>query len=362
VLSVESLRKSWPGFELDVDLRLGDAEIGAVLGPSGSGKSSLLRLLAGLERPDSGRVVVDGTDVGRLPPERRGIGMVFQDHALFPARTVAGNISYGPAVAGVPRAERKRITRSLAAELGIEALLGRYPSSLSGGESQRVALARTLAAKPALVLLDEPLSSLDESMRKRLRLEIAERLRGAGAAALHVTHDVEEALAIADRLFLMRGGRIVATGLPEELFDEPPSAWAASFIGAGAVIPALSVEGSSSAPIARCFFGSLRCRATTSEIAKDGGYSVFFRPEHARVIGADAASDSTRRDTETINRFTCVVVSLYFTGRSRRAVLSLGTSDSDARIEIDIPSSTAVARGERIGIELQAAECRVLPN
>jgi ABC-type Fe3+/spermidine/putrescine transport system ATPase subunit len=361
MLSVESLRRSWPGFLLDVDLVLGDSEIGAVLGPSGSGKSSLLRLVAGLERPDSGRVVVDGADVARLPPERRGIGMVFQDHALFPARTVAGNISYGPAVAGVPRAERNRITRALASELGIGALLGRYPSSLSGGESQRVALARTLAAKPALVLLDEPLSSLDESMRKRLRLEIAERLRRAGTAALHVTHDVEEALAIADRLFLMRGGRIVATGLPEELFAEPPSAWAASFLGAGVVIPALSVEGPSASPVARCAFGRIRCRATT-QIEKDARYSVFFRPESARVVCADEAADPAWTDTEGLNRFTSVVVSLYFTGRSNRAVLSLGGADPEARIEMDLPRSTRVARGETVGIELPASECRVLPD
>jgi ABC-type Fe3+/spermidine/putrescine transport system ATPase subunit len=358
VLRIESLRKAWPDFELLADLSLGDAEIGAVLGPSGSGKSSLLRLVAGLERPDSGRVVLDGADLGPLPPERRRIGMVFQDYALFPARTVAGNISYGPAVAGLPRAERNRITRTLADELGIAGLLGRYPASLSGGERQRVALARTLAARPALVLLDEPLSSLDEGTRKRLRLDIAERLRGSGTAALHVTHDVEEALAIADRLFLMRDGRVEASGVPESIYAQPPSAWAASFMGSGPVMPALSIEGPASAPRARSAFGTFACREASFDFSRDERCSIFF-PSAAVALVADA--DSPREGVaEGINRFTCRVVSSFFAGRSRRVILGREFPAGEARIEVDLPVSARVSRGEEVRLGVPVSSCSLL--
>lgn len=362
MLRIEALRKSWPGFDLNVDLTLGDAEIGAVLGPSGSGKSSLLRLIAGLDRPDSGRILMDGADLVRLPPERRRIGMVFQDYALFPARTAAGNIAYGPAVAGLPREERNRITRRLASELGIAGLLERYPSSLSGGERQRVALARTLAAGPAVVLLDEPLSSLDEGMRKRLRIEIAERLRGSGAAALHVTHDVEEALAIADRLFLMRDGRIEASGPPETLYSDPPSAWSASFMGSGPVIPAQAVEGTRERPVARCGLGPIHCRPLSFDIASGGRYSVFFPADAATILSYDRAAHLPNGDIFTINRFTCKVISSIFGGRFRRVALRKNSSEGETAFEIEAPVSVGVSRGDSVVVEIRASACVVLPG
>jgi len=362
VLKVESLRKSWPGFELSADLALGDSEIGAILGPSGSGKSSLLRIIAGLERPDSGRIVMDGADLAPLPPERRGIGMVFQDYALFPAKTVAGNISYGPAVAGLPKAERNRITRVLAAEFGIDRLLDRYPSSLSGGERQRVALARTLAARPSLVLLDEPLSSLDEGLRKRLRVEIADRLRAAGTSALHVTHDVEEALAIADRVFIMREGRIESSGTPEEIYAEPRSAWAASFMGSGPVIPVDSIEGAPGSPRARCSIGAISCREVEPTYVSNGRYSVFFQSDAATIIHPDFANFVSTVKDETVNRFTCEVVSTFFAGRFRRVVLTCGSLEQRIRIELDQPPSVRPAVGELVGLEVPVSRCILLPG
>ncbi|MDP3177438.1 MAG: ABC transporter ATP-binding protein, partial [Spirochaetaceae bacterium] len=237
MLELRGIAKVWPRLTVRAELTLGEVETVSILGPSGCGKSTLLRIVAGLERPDEGRVLLDGADLTAVSPERRGIGMVFQDFALFPHMSAQANIEYGPRIRGRPRAVRERLARALAASLGIEALLDRSPSTLSGGEQQRVALARTLAASPRIVLLDEPLSSLDYGLRRRLRSEIAARVREAGAASLHVTHDVEEAFAVADRVVLMREGSIVSQGSPEELYSAPRDAWTASFLGLGPVIP-----------------------------------------------------------------------------------------------------------------------------
>lgn len=360
MLRLESLRRSWPGFALDADLALGDAEIGAVLGPSGSGKSSLLRLVAGLERQDSGRIVLDGDDISALPPERRGVGMVFQDFALFPAMTVAANIAYGPKVAGMSRADRRRITLNLARGMGIERLLSRYPASLSGGERQRVALARTLAASPRLVLLDEPLSSLDGGLRRRLRSEVAAKLREAGSAALHVTHDVEEAMAIADRIFLMREGRIEASGAPEGLFEHPPSAWAAAFMDCGPVIPAISIDGRPDAPIARVSFGHIACGAESRCEASPGECSVYFPRDAGSLESvADDRRGQARSELE-INRFTCKVETAYSTGRSRRTLLSPLASPDELSFEMDFPLSVNPARGEIVDLVIPRSRCGIL--
>ncbi|MBD0282080.1 MAG: ABC transporter ATP-binding protein [Thermoleophilaceae bacterium] len=217
----------------DVSLDIDRGELMAVLGPSGCGKTTLLRTIAGFERPDAGCVVVSGEVVagpGRfLPPERRRIGMVFQDYALFPHLTVAGNVAFG--LANRPRGEREALTRRTLELVGLQHKTERHPHELSGGERQRVALARALAPEPALVLLDEPFSSLDATLRAGLRREVELILRDAEATALLVTHDQEEALSLADRLAVMREGRIVQVGAPEEVYVRPASRWAAQFVG-----------------------------------------------------------------------------------------------------------------------------------
>jgi iron(III) transport system ATP-binding protein len=217
----------------EVTLELDRGELVAVLGPSGCGKTTLLRTIAGFERPDAGSVVVADQVVagpGRfVPPERRRIGMVFQDYALFPHLTVRSNVAFG--LAAKPRDERERLTRRTLELVGLQHKADRYPHELSGGERQRVALARAMAPEPALVLLDEPFSSLDASLRAGLRREVELILRDAEATALLVTHDQEEALSLADRLAVMREGRIVQIGAPEEVYVRPASRWAAQFVG-----------------------------------------------------------------------------------------------------------------------------------
>lgn len=204
-------------------------ELFAVLGPSGSGKTTLLRLIAGFERPDSGTVTVGGRRMAGggafVPPEKRRIGMVFQDYALFPHLSVERNVAFG-----LTRRDRASAMRTLEL-VGLQHKAGRYPHELSGGERQRVALARALAPGPDVVLLDEPFSSLDATLRADLRREVELILREAGATAMLVTHDQEEALSLADRLAVMRDGRLVQVGAPEEVYARPADRWAAQFVG-----------------------------------------------------------------------------------------------------------------------------------
>jgi iron(III) transport system ATP-binding protein len=216
---------------LSLDVRAG--ELVAVLGPSGCGKTTLLRLIAGFERPDSGTVRVGDAEVAGprrfVAPERRRIGMVFQDYALFPHLRVEANVAFG--LARRPQDERRALTRRTLELVGLHHKADRYPHELSGGERQRVALARALAPEPAVVLLDEPFSNLDASFRADLRREVELILRDAEATALLVTHDQEEALTLADRLAVMREGRLVQVGVPEEVYARPAGRWAAQFVG-----------------------------------------------------------------------------------------------------------------------------------
>ena len=219
----------------DVTLEVQTGEIFGVLGPSGCGKTTLLRLIAGFERPETGTVTVGGTLVAGdgtwVSPERRRIGMVFQDYALFPHLTVERNVGFG-----VPRGAGADTQRALEL-VGLQHKADRHPHELSGGERQRVALARALAPGPEIVLLDEPFSNLDATLRAELRREVELILRDADTSAILVTHDQEEALSLADRLALMREGRIVQVGAPEEVYAQPSERWAAQFVGEVNVLP-----------------------------------------------------------------------------------------------------------------------------
>ena len=221
----------------DVSLDAVAGEILAVLGPSGCGKTTFLRLVAGFERPDGGSVhlgdaLVSG-DGAFVPPERRRVAFVFQDYALFPHMTVAENVAFG--IRGVP-ASSDRMARALDL-VGLGGLDDRYPHELSGGQQQRVALARSLAPEPAIVLLDEPFSNLDADLRVRVRTEVRDILRSAEATAIFVTHDQEEAFEIADRIAVMRAGRIEQLGRPEEIYHTPTTRFVADFVGEAEFLP-----------------------------------------------------------------------------------------------------------------------------
>jgi ABC-type Fe3+/spermidine/putrescine transport system ATPase subunit len=206
-------------------------EIVALLGPSGCGKTTTLRLIAGFEHLDAGTIAIGGSDIARLPPYRRDIGLVFQDYALFPHLTVAGNINYGMKQRGIPGPEQDRRRAELLRLTRLEGLEERRPAALSGGQQQRVALARALAISPKLLLLDEPLSNLDAKLREALRIELRDILRVVGTTTLVVTHDQTEAIGLADRIALMNKGRIVQIGTAREIYQEPATRFVAEFIG-----------------------------------------------------------------------------------------------------------------------------------
>ena len=232
-VSVQKLQKSYAGspvFE-NIDCRIERGEFVTLLGPSGCGKSTLLRCIAGLTPVDSGQILLDGHDIVPLSPQKRGIGMVFQSYALFPNMTVEQNVAFGLRMQKVKADESQARVREALELVELGNFAGRYPHQLSGGQCQRVALARSLVTRPRLLLLDEPLSALDARIRKHLREQIRAIQRELGLTTIFVTHDQEEALTMSDRIFLMNQGRIVQCGDAETLYTAPVDLFAAGFIG-----------------------------------------------------------------------------------------------------------------------------------
>lgn len=231
MLRLQGLSKTYPNFSLEVSLTLEEGQTLALLGPSGSGKSTLLRLVAGLESPESGSVQLGQTDLTHLAPEHRGVGMVFQDYALFPHLSVWENIAFGPKEA---RWEREKVVQRVEELLELTNLTPqakKRPEQLSGGEQQRVALARALANRPQLLLLDEPLGALDRQLREELLMDLRHLLRSTHTTTLAVTHDQEEAYVLAHQVAVMQGGRVVQVDTPENLYSQPANLWVAQFLG-----------------------------------------------------------------------------------------------------------------------------------
>jgi sulfate transport system ATP-binding protein len=285
-LEIRGLRKAFGRYPAlnGVSLRAQDKEFLALLGPSGSGKTTLLRVLAGLETPDAGEVRFDGQDFLSLPPRKRRVGMVFQHYALFRHMTVAQNIAFGLTVR--PRAERpgRAAIRERVAELlslvQLEGLDRRYPAQLSGGQQQRVALARALAIEPRLLLLDEPFGALDARVRRELRRWLRELHDRAGVTTVFVTHDQEEALDLADRVAILRDGRLIQLGKPAEVYDDPADPFVYDFLGEACRLPGLVRSG-------RLVLADWESQAPPG--AADGAVDVLFRPDEVAFAPADGA-------------------------------------------------------------------------
>ncbi len=275
-------------------------EVVALVGPSGSGKTTLLRIIAGFEVPDAGAVAIGGHQVAGdgiwEEPERRRIGMVFQDGALFPHLTVEKNVAFGEPADG-------RVVECLEL-VGLAHRADAYPHELSGGERQRVALARALATEPAVVLLDEPFASLDAGLRVALREEVVAILRRAGASALLVTHDQQEALSLADQVVIMRAGRVEQAGTPEDVYNRPANRWVAGFLGAAEVLPGTAADG-----VVDTELGRLR-----TDRDAGGAVEVMIRPEAVVVAAPQCAGEVTGR-----------VVERAFYGHDQLLTLELGS-------------------------------------
>ena len=295
MLRIEGLSAAYDETVVLRDLRAATcppAELLCVLGPSGGGKSTLLRVVAGLEEPRSGRILLDGRDLASVPAHERGVGLMFQDYALFPHRDVAQNVAFGLRMQGQGNQARRARVGELLELVGLPGAEHRPVSQLSGGEQQRVALARALAPRPRLLMLDEPMGSLDRALRERLPEELRAIFGELGLTVIYVTHDQDEALSVADRVVLLADGRLVADGTPEELWTHPPSAWTARFLGFRNVAPAHRVGDTLDTP-----WGRLPAELAGSGGA-DGEVTVVLRP--AALV---AMSDGPIRGRVSARRF-----------------------------------------------------------
>jgi ABC-type sugar transport system ATPase subunit len=309
-----------------------DGEFVVFVGPSGCGKTTTLRLIAGFEEPDRGEIRIDGRVVNDLEPRDRGLGMVFQSHALFPHKTVAQNIEFGLRMKKIARPERTRRVREVAEMVRLTGLLDKFPNACSGGESQRVALARTLVTNPSTFLLDEPLSSLDAKLRRELRAECDRLHQELKKTFIFVTHDQEEAMTLADRIVVMRDGYIEQVGSPMEIYSNPSTDFVADFFGSPSMN--LIADEVASKGAAR-HFRTPQFSVTLPEAFKVvpvGPATLGIRPEHIRVQRADAGSADIMlpvRLVEPLGKDTL----LYFDITSERPLIAVSEGLAMAEME-----------------------------
>ncbi|KAA0922307.1 ABC transporter ATP-binding protein [Streptomyces apricus] len=318
-----------------VGLDVAEHEIVCVLGPSGSGKSTLLRAVAGLQPLDGGRVFLDGRDLDGVPAHKRGVGLMFQDHQLFPQRDVAGNVTFGLRMHGEPKQRRAARVEELLTLVGLPDAHGRAVSSLSGGEQQRVALARALAPRPRLLMLDEPLGQLDRSLRERLVAELRELFGALGTTVLAVTHDQGEAFALADRVVVMRDGRIAQSGTPLEVWQRPADAFVARFLGFENVSAATVTGEAADTP-----WGKVPVPAGS----RQGEVTLLVRPAGVRLVPAGQG-------------LACTVAARTFRGTHVAVRLQ---PEGAPRLEAACALRDAPETGEEVGVAFDAAEIVVL--
>lgn len=321
-IELQNLRKSYGHVAAvkGISLQIEDGEFVVLVGPSGCGKTTTLRMIAGFEDPTEGEIRIDGRIVNDLEPRDRGLGMVFQSHALFPHKSVAQNIEFGLRMKKVPTEERRRRVQQVAEMVRITHLLGKMPAQCSGGESQRVALARTLVTNPSTFLLDEPLSSLDAKLRRELRAECDRLHEELKRTFIYVTHDQEEAMTLADRIVVMRDGLIEQMGSPLDIYSQPVSYFVADFFGS----PSMNLV---SGQVAHENGGALFCSSAFSvplpahlSGVPAGSATLGIRPEHVRVRTGEGGSNRLPiRLVEPLGKDTL----LYFDDGSERAFIAV---------------------------------------
>lgn len=326
-----------------VSLSVCRGEVLCLLGPSGCGKTTILRIVAGLETLQGGRVSIEGRTVAgdgaSVPPEERGVGLVFQDYALFPHLTVGANVAFGLRRLGA--AERATRVRHAIDAVGLGGFQSRYPHMLSGGQQQRVALARALAAEPSVVLLDEPFSGLDARLRDKVRDQTLHALKASGAATLMVTHDAEEAMFMGDRIAVMREGRILQTGSPDELYCHPASTYVAELFGEVNRLDAVVRGGQVETP-----FGPL----TAANLADGVPVEILIRPEALRLSRAPGTPMAR-------------IVASRMLGRTSLIHMSItDNSGSDVHLHARVPGRFLPGDSERLSIALDTSQAFVFPQ
>ncbi|MFT3720519.1 putative 2-aminoethylphosphonate ABC transporter ATP-binding protein [Pseudorhodoferax sp.] len=352
-LHIEHIHKSFGAFTAldDISLSIRRGEFICFLGPSGCGKTTLLRIVAGLETQSSGTLQQAGRDISLLPPAQRDYGIVFQSYALFPNLTIADNVAYGLVNRKQPRSAVDSRVQELLQLVGLPGSGHKYPAQMSGGQQQRVALARALATSPGLLLLDEPLSALDAIVRVRLRNEIRALQQSLGVTTIMVTHDQEEALTVADRIVVMRGGVIEQVGTPMQVYREPATPFVAEFVGKANRLDAVAEGGRRF----RCGQQVLGCEsAASAEYRPGSAVSIYFRPEDWLPSGAVGAASvhGTVRQVEFLGSHCLAEVEVpQWDGQALQLQLSAHQM-----------ADMQVRAGAPIGFALQTEKFRVFPR
>ncbi|MBN1135603.1 MAG: ABC transporter ATP-binding protein [Anaerolineae bacterium] len=355
VLDVLSITKSFGGVTVlgDVSLHASEGEIVCLLGPSGCGKTTTLRIVAGLETADRGTLTLDGQPLAEVAVHRRGFGLMFQDFALFPHKDVAANVAFGLRMQGATAGEVQARVAEMLDLVGLTGYERRRVYDLSGGEQQRVALARSLAPGPRLLMLDEPLGSLDRALREELLNELRAILKRVGVTTLYVTHDQQEAFAIADRVLIMNRGQIVQQGTPQQVYRRPASPWVARFLGLTNLLPGRAAAAGPGQAAVDTALGRLAL-AAEELVAAGQAVTVLIRPEAARLAAECPAGDGLAVEG--------TVTETSFRGGHIRLVVHPGAPpDLELAFEL-VPGAADLPRpGEAIRLVLQPEAISLLP-
>jgi len=338
----------------NLSLDIGAGELFFLLGPSGCGKTTALRLIAGFYSPDEGRILFNNKDQSRVPPHKRNTGMVFQNYALWPHMDVRSNVAYGLKMRDVARSDvQQRVKRALEI-VHMHPYAERMPNQLSGGQQQRVALARALVIEPDVVLLDEPLSNLDAKLRIDMRAQIKDIHRSIGRTMIYVTHDQAEALSMADRIAVMRRGRLVQAGTPRELYTRPRSAFVAEFIGGTNLIPG-TLEDLGEVLTVRTQAGIVRAKNGVEGLASGTAVFCSVRPESLRLKPAAEPSAAT------LNELSAEVRSIMYLGDNEQYTLRLAESFFARAVEHN-PTIRRAQVGDRLTLQFDPQAVMVLPQ
>jgi ABC-type Fe3+/spermidine/putrescine transport system ATPase subunit len=360
-VSLAEVTKSYDGrpviHRLSLDVAPG--EFLAIVGPSGSGKTTTMRLIGGFEAPDRGRVLIAGHDVTRLPAERRDVSTVFQSYALFPHLSVRDNVAFGPRMHGIGRAARDRKAGELLALVHLADAGQRRPAQLSGGMQQRVALARALANDPAVLLLDEPLGALDRKLREELQRELRQVQHQLGATFIYVTHDQDEAFGMADRLAVMRDGRIEQLGDPASIYDKPANAWVALFVGSANSFGA-TIGGPGSRSSIATDFGPLATEHVAPDLRGGDRAIAVVRPEATRIEPLAGPESRDAAGPGHINRIPARMTDSVAVGPALRLrAATAGGQEFEAVMRRDAGSVPDFRPGDDVFVAFDAAALRV---
>ncbi|HVJ41947.1 MAG TPA: ABC transporter ATP-binding protein [Dongiaceae bacterium] len=362
LLELKSVAKSFGETRVldNVDLAVEDGEFITILGPSGSGKTTILRMIGGFTTPTAGEILLDGKDISGLPINRRPFNTVFQDYALFPHMTVAGNVGYGLQIRGVAKAEIKRRVADALGLVHLAQLAERYPAQLSGGQKQRVALARAIICQPRLILLDEPLAALDVELRKQMQLFLKNIQREIKTTFLFVTHDQEEAISMADRICVMNDGRIQQIGSPLDVYYRPHTEFVARFFGDNNLISGRLGATAGDMRSIDTSFGSLACAVDDQPevvaAALGGSAYAVVRPESIQLAASGGQLDGCD------NKIGATITAVEFSGAT--TLVRTKPQGSDIEMRVKLPSradGTALQVGAQVALGWRRVDSRLVP-